>query len=116
MSGHAAQQIGRKLSAIARKKQTLCVTHLPQIAAMGDHHLRISKSVRDGRSFTDVSPMDRAHRIDEIARLLSGEEISDAARKMQRTCSMRQGRGHSNGVYRRETQGTRSVTAFQYRI
>ena len=81
VSGHAAQQIGRKLSAIARKKQTLCVTHLPQIAAMGDHHLRISKSVRDGRSYTDVSPMDRAHRIDEIARLLSGEEISDAARK-----------------------------------
>ena len=42
VSGHAAQQIGRKLSAIAKKKQTLCVTHLPQIAAMGDHHLRIS--------------------------------------------------------------------------
>ena len=54
---------------------------LGQAAAMGDHHLRISKSVRDGRSFTDVSPMDRAHRVDEIARLLSGEEISDAARK-----------------------------------
>ena len=80
-SGHAAQQIGRKLSAIAKKKQTLCVTHLPQIAAMGDHHLRISKSVRDGRSYTDVSPMDRAHRVDEVARLLSGEEISDAARR-----------------------------------
>ena len=81
VSGHAAQQIGRKLSAIAKKKQTLCVTHLPQIAAMGDHHLRISKSVRDGRSYTDVSPMDRAHRVDEIARLLSGEGISDAARR-----------------------------------
>lgn len=81
VSGRAAQQIGRKLSAIAKKKQTLCVTHLPQIAAMGDHHLRISKSVRDGRSYTDVSPMDRAHRVDEIARLLSGEEISDAARR-----------------------------------
>ena len=60
VSGHAAQQIGRKLSAIAKKKQTLCVTHLPQIAAMGDHHLRISKSVRDGRSYTDVSPMDKS--------------------------------------------------------
>ena len=81
VSGHEAQQIGRKLSAIAKKKQTLCVTHLPQIAAMGDHHLRISKSVRDGRSYTDVSPTDRAHRVDEIARLLSGEEISDAARR-----------------------------------
>lgn len=81
VSGHAAQQIARKLSAIAKKKQTLCVTHLPQIAAMGDHHLRISKSVRDGRSYTDVRPMDRAQRVDEIARLLSGEQISDAARR-----------------------------------
>lgn len=81
VSGHAAQQIARKLHAIAKKKQTLCVTHLPQIAAMGDHHLRISKSVQDGRSYTDVSPMTQAQRIDEIARLLSGEQISDAARR-----------------------------------
>ena len=81
VSGHAAQQIARKLHTIAKKKQTLCVTHLPQIAAMGDHHLRISKSVQDGRSFTDVSPMAQAQRIDEIARLLSGEQISDAARR-----------------------------------
>lgn len=81
VSGHAAQQIARKLSAIAKKKQTLCVTHLPQIAAMGDHHLRITKSVRDGRSYTDVIPLDRAQRIDELARLLSGEQISDAARR-----------------------------------
>lgn len=81
VSGHAAQQIARKLHAIAKKKQTLCVTHLPQIAAMGDHHLRIAKSVQGGRSFTAVSPMDRAHRVDEIARLLSGEQISDAARR-----------------------------------
>lgn len=81
VSGHAAQQIARKLSAIAKKKQTLCVTHLPQIAAMGDHHLRIAKSVREGRSYTDVSPMNRVQRVDEIARLLSGEQISDAARR-----------------------------------
>ena len=81
VSGHAAQQIARKLSAIAKKKQTLCVTHLPQIAAMGGHHLRIAKSVREGRSYTDVSPMNRAQRVDEIARLLSGEQISDAARR-----------------------------------
>lgn len=80
VSGHAAQQIARKLSAIAGQKQTLCVTHLPQIAAMGDHHLRISKSVRGERSYTDVSPMDEARRIDEIARLLSGETITDASR------------------------------------
>ena len=81
VSGHAAQQIAYKLSDIGRQKQTLCVTHLPQIAAMGDHHLRITKSVRDGRSYTDVTPLDRAQRIDELARLLSGEQISDAARR-----------------------------------
>ncbi len=81
VSGHAAQQIAHKLSAIASKKQTLCVTHLPQIAAMGDHHLLISKAVKDGRSFTSVEPMDDAQRVDEVARLLSGDNISDAARR-----------------------------------
>lgn len=81
VSGHAAQQIAKKLSAIGRKKQTLCVTHLPQIAAMGDHHLLISKSVRGERSYTDVSPMDYAGRVNEIARLLSGDRISEAARQ-----------------------------------
>lgn len=81
VSGHAAQQIARKLSDIAQKKQTLCVTHLPQIAAMGDHHLFLSKSIREGRSFTDVQTMDLEQRIDEIARLLSGDHISEAARR-----------------------------------
>ena len=81
VSGVAAQRVGEKLSKLSATKQVICITHLPQIAAMGDHHLRISKSVRDGRSYTDVSPMDRAHRVDEIARLLSGEKISDAARR-----------------------------------
>lgn len=81
VSGHAAQQIARKLSAIAQKKQTLCVTHLPQIAAMGEHHLLISKSTREGRSYTDVSPMDLPRRVNEIARLLSGDQITEAARK-----------------------------------
>lgn len=80
VSGHAAQQIARKLAAIAGKKQTLCVTHLPQIAAMGEHHLLISKSVRDGRSYTDVRPMDETVRIDEIARMISGDTITDASR------------------------------------
>lgn len=80
VSGHAAQQIAHKLSEISTKKQTLCVTHLPQIAAMGDHHLLITKSVRDGRSFTEVRPMNDSRRVDEVARLLSGDQISEAAR------------------------------------
>ncbi len=81
VSGHAAQQIAKKLSDISKKKQTLCVTHLPQIAAKGDHHLLISKTVKDGRSFTSVAPMDHEERVNEVARLLSGDKISDAARK-----------------------------------
>ena len=77
VSGHAAQQIAYKLSDIGRQKQTLCVTHLPQIAAMGDHHLLISKSVRGERSYTDVQPMDEPSRAREIARMLSGETITE---------------------------------------
>ncbi len=77
VSGHAAQQIAYKLSNIGRQKQTLCVTHLPQIAAMGDHHLLISKSVRGERSYTDVQPMDEPSRAREIARMLSGETITE---------------------------------------
>ncbi len=77
VSGHAAQQIAYKLFDIGRQKQTLCVTHLPQIAAMGDHHLLISKSVRGERSYTDVQPMDEPSRAREIARMLSGETITE---------------------------------------
>ena len=54
VSGHAAQQIGRKLSAIAKKKQTLCVTHLPQIAAMADDHYVIEKSAMEQRTITEI--------------------------------------------------------------
>lgn len=80
VSGHAAQQIARKLAAISKKKQTLCVTHLPQIAAMGEHHLLIRKSVRGERSYTDVSPMDYEKRVCEIARMISGEQITEASK------------------------------------
>lgn len=77
VSGHAAQKIAYKLSDIGRQKQTLCVTHLPQIAAMGDHHLLISKSVRGERSYTNVQPMDEKARAREIARMISGESITE---------------------------------------
>ncbi|MGE4549687.1 MAG: DNA repair protein RecN [Intestinibacillus sp.] len=80
VSGRAAQKIARKLASIADKKQTLCVTHLPQIAAMGDHHLLISKSVRDGRSYTEVSALAKNARVCEIARMISGEAITDTTR------------------------------------
>lgn len=80
VSGRAAQKIACKLASISRKKQTLCVTHLPQIAAMGDHHLLISKSVHDNRSFTEVTPLAQDSRVCEIARMISGEAITDTTR------------------------------------
>jgi len=80
VSGRAAQKIAKKLKQIGAQKQTLCVTHLPQIAAMGDHHLLISKSVEGERTYTSVVPIADGQRVDEIARMLAGEEITENTR------------------------------------
>ena len=76
VSGRAAQKVAVKLRAVSGGKQVLCVTHLPQIAAMADHHLLISKSERDGRTYTSVEPLDREGRKREIARIIGGAEIT----------------------------------------
>jgi len=81
VSGQAAQRVGEKLRAVARSKQVLCVTHLAQIAALADTHLHIEKNVRDGRTFTSVTPLDREGRIDEIARIIGGAEITETTRR-----------------------------------
>ncbi len=78
VSGRAAQKIAHKLREIGDKKQTLCVTHLPQIAAMGSHHLLIEKCAKDDRTFTDVHPMSAEGRAQEIARMLAGDQITEA--------------------------------------
>lgn len=78
VSGRAAQKIAHKLREIGSKKQTLCVTHLPQIAAMGNHHLLIEKNAQKDRTFTDVHPMDADARAHEIARMLAGDQITEA--------------------------------------
>lgn len=80
VSGRAAQKIAHKLVQIGAQKQTLCVTHLPQIAAMGNHHLLISKSVTGERTYTSVVPIEGAVRVDEIARMLAGDAITDNTR------------------------------------
>jgi len=77
VSGRAAQKVAVKLRAVSSGKQVLCVTHLPQIAAMADHHLLISKSERDGRTYTSVTPLDHEGRKREIARIIGGAEITD---------------------------------------
>lgn len=77
VSGVAAQRVAEKLARLSKKKQVICVTHLPQIAAMADTHFRIEKTERDGRTYTKVTPLDREGRIRELARLHGGENITD---------------------------------------
>ena len=76
VSGIAAQRVGEKLSKLASNRQVLCVTHLPQIAVMADAHFEISKSIIDGRTFTNVQKLDFEGRKNEIARLSGGEKVT----------------------------------------
>lgn len=76
VSGIAAQRVGEKLFTVSGGKQVMCVTHLPQIAAMADSHYVISKHERDGRTYTDVTLLDREGRRREIARLHGGDIIT----------------------------------------
>ena len=76
VSGRAAQKVAEKLKAVSVNKQVLCVTHLPQIAAMGDTHMLIAKSERDGRTYTTVTPLDFEGRKLELARIMGGAKIT----------------------------------------
>lgn len=81
VSGRAAQKIAMKLREVSAGRQVVCVTHLAQIAAQGDVHLYISKSVRDGKTYTDIRPLLSDDRIEEIARIMGGIEITDLQRQ-----------------------------------
>ena len=76
VSGRAAQKVAEKMACISRTKQVLCVTHLPQLAAMADTHFSVEKGEQDGRTFTRVVQLDRAQRQQELARLTGGASIS----------------------------------------
>ena len=76
VSGRAAQKVAEKMADVARHKQVLCVTHLPQIAAMADSHFAVSKGVRKDRTFTAVTRLDENGRREELARLTGGEHIT----------------------------------------
>ena len=77
VSGRAAQKVAEKLRSVARNKQVLCVTHLPQIAALADTHLLIAKGEREGRTYTTVTPLDREGRKLELARIIGGASITE---------------------------------------
>lgn len=78
VSGRAAQKVAEKLAQVSRHKQVLCVTHLPQLAAMADSHFSVEKGEREGRTFTEVVQLDRQRRMAELARLTGGSKVTDA--------------------------------------
>lgn len=88
VSGRAAQKIAMKLRSASKGRQVICVTHLAQIAAQGDVHLYISKSVSDGKTYTNIKSLLEEERVEEIARIMGGMEITrlqlESAREMLR--------------------------------
>ncbi len=81
VSGRAAQKVAEKLRSVAAHKQVLCVTHLPQLAALANTHLLIAKSERDGRTYTSVTPLDLEGRKRELARIIGGTNITETTLK-----------------------------------
>jgi DNA repair protein RecN (Recombination protein N) len=81
IGGRAAEAVGRKLKTLSRGQQVLCITHLPQIAAFADQHFLIEKTEKRGRTQTEIRKMDDAERAREIARMLSGEKLTETSLK-----------------------------------
>ena len=81
VSGRAAQRVAEKLRSVAQHKQVLCVTHLPQLAALADTHMLIAKSEREGRTYTSVTPLDIEGRKKELARIIGGTNITETTLK-----------------------------------
>ena len=81
VSGRAAQRVAEKLKSVAKHKQVLCVTHLPQLAALADTHLLIAKAERNGRTYTTVTPLDIEGRKRELARIIGGTNITETTLK-----------------------------------
>ena len=81
IGGRVAEIVGRMLKALGRKHQVMCVTHLPQVAAAGDHQWQVSKSAAGGKVTSAVAVLDRTARVEEVARMLGGVKITDTTRK-----------------------------------
>ncbi|WP_100351555.1 DNA repair protein RecN [Limosilactobacillus fermentum] len=81
VSGRVAQAIADKIRLIAKGSQVLCITHLPQVAAVAQHHLLIQKRVHDQRTTTSVTPLNTNQRVEELARMLAGDTITKLARE-----------------------------------
>src|SRR5690606_17062004 len=90
VGGAVAEVVGRLLQELGARHQVLCVTHLPQVAACGDHHLKVEKASVKGQTFSSIRPLDQAERVDEIARMLGGLEITSTTREHAREMLERQ--------------------------
>ncbi|NOT35291.1 MAG: DNA repair protein RecN, partial [Candidatus Eisenbacteria bacterium] len=84
IGGVVAQAVGERLSRLARHRQIVCVTHLPLIAALADHHLSVVKRVDAGRTLARIQPVEHEDRVAEIARMLAGDRVTDTTRKQAR--------------------------------
>ncbi len=84
VSGRIAETVGRKLSDLGKRQQTLCITHLPQIAAFAEHHYAVTKSTEKDQTYNQIADLDNQQAIIEIARLLDGSEITKQALKLAR--------------------------------
>jgi DNA repair protein RecN (Recombination protein N) len=97
IGGRVADVVGRKLRALGSAFQVLCITHLPQIAAYADTHFEIEKRVDRGRTRTTVRRLDDKGRVDELARMLGGEAITDGLRRSAREMLVERGGGAAKG-------------------
>ena len=84
IGGAVAQAVGERLRSLAEHRQVICVTHLPMIAAMAGHHLAVSKHVAGGRTTARVSVLVRPQRVEELARMLAGERVTETTRRQAR--------------------------------
>ncbi len=84
IGGAVAQAVGERLRNLAQHRQVICVTHLPLIAALAEHHLAVSKHVAGGRTTARVAALERAERVEELARMLAGERVTETTRRQAR--------------------------------
>ncbi|MGO3713499.1 DNA repair protein RecN [Alcaligenes aquatilis] len=90
VGGAVAEVVGRLLQELGARHQVLCVTHLPQVAACGNHHLKVEKTTEQGQTFSSIRPLTQDERIDEIARMLGGLKITQTTREHAREMLARQ--------------------------
>lgn len=84
ISGRTAQKVSEKMALIARTHQTICITHLPQIAAMADTHFLIEKNIQNDSTKTSIKQLGQAEIIEELSRMLGGTQITDIVRENAR--------------------------------